>query len=123
MNSLRRALEVAVERKHKQHGAVSPRLIRNLQQLRRRYFISFLVLESFLSLGLAIGVYILWRQPLADFMMVTLGGGIGLGAGGSIEMMRRVWRDWGKVDLCLILMEGAEEAEVLELAERLLEKI
>jgi hypothetical protein len=50
-------------------------------------------------------------------------GVIGLGSGGGLEILRRIWKDWSQTDLLLILIEDASEAQVTTIVNKLTKKL
>ena len=46
--------------------------------------------------------------------MAAFAGAMGLSVGGGIEVMRRIWKEWSQVELLLILIGDAKEAQVIQ---------
>jgi hypothetical protein len=56
-----------------------------------------------------------WRQ-LAGLA------GVGVG-GGALEGLRRIWKDWSRTELLLILLEDAGEAEIASIVKKLITRL
>jgi hypothetical protein len=101
-------------------GQVAPsakKALRTHRARQMRVFLLFLILLvasaclcAYLSLVRSDG----WRYT---------GAVAGVGSGAALEVLRRVWRDWSRTDLLLILIEDASEAHITSLLEKLILKL
>ena len=123
MENLRSIVERAHARSLRAGGAVSTELIKNLRGLRKRQLVVFIALEALVLLGVAFCAYWLTRSPNNVRQVELLSGLIGVGAGGGIEVMRRIWKEWSQAELLLILIGNASESQVTELIDKLTDKL
>jgi hypothetical protein len=120
MSNLKDILRRSTEQTLKLGGG-SDRLIQELRTNRKRQFNVFVVLFLVLVCGLALCVYLVIRNQTEQARLVA--GLFGIGTGGAIEAMRRVWKDWSQTDLLLILLEDANEAQIAKLVDQLSQKL
>ena len=121
--SIKEILQNAAERELDAGGAVSVQMLEQLRQHRAQQKWFFIAIEVITVLGIAACSYFLVNRPMSDGMVTTLAGVLGIGAGGGIEMMRRLWREWSQADLLLLLLSEASEAEVAAVRARLVDKL
>lgn len=123
MSGLKKILEEASARAQKAGGAISPDLLKKLRNYRKREFFIFLTIEITLILGVIACLYFIINNPAQTKQLKILGGMAGVGAGGVIEVMRRVWREWSRADLLILLLQEASEAQVNATIEQLIGKV
>jgi hypothetical protein len=104
-------------------GAVSAKLIANLRAYRKQQFWIFVVIETVLIVGVGLCAYYLTLHPSRTIGVKVLAGFIGVGAGGGIEVMRRIWKEWSQTDLLLAMVSGASEAQVTLIIDKLIKKV
>jgi hypothetical protein len=123
MSGLRRIVQDAADRRLDTGGAISTRVIAQLRHHRRQQLVVFVALELALVLGVAFCAYYAVRVPANTVQLKVLTGLIGVGAGGGIEVMRRIWKEWSQTALLLLLLEEASEAQVTAVINRLVGKL
>lgn len=104
-------------------GSISIRAIKELRRHRKTQFTIFLALEVLLLSGIIYCVYFSSHHPADRVLVKTITGIVGIGAGGGLEVMRRVWKEWSRTDLLLVLMSEASEAQVKALIDKLLKNM
>ena len=123
MAGLKRILEDVQAQRLKLGGALSTALIKKLTAYRRRQFWIFVTLEIALVLAVALCALYLVRNPGGGARVQILSSLIGIGAGGAIEIIRRIWKEWSQTDLLVILAEGATEAQLSTILDKLIAKL
>jgi hypothetical protein len=123
MASLQNLLQRAAERRLRGGGAVSVELNHDLQAYRSRQFSIFVSIETLTILAVAVCAYFLASNPKETDTLKALAGLIGVGAGGGIELMRRIWKEWSQTDLLLALISEASEAQVTSMVDKLIAKM
>jgi len=125
MSGIKRILRDSTDRKLTTGGAISPGLVKALRGHRAQQFGIFVALEVVIVIFIALSVYLVFRDPdqttRNEVIAATLG--ISAGAGGGIELIRRVWREWTQTSLLLLLVEDASEAQVTAIIDRLTQKL
>jgi hypothetical protein len=123
MSELREVLERANFSSLTAGGVMSDNVRTALAGFRKRYFVIFVVLfvvcVAVVVLGV-VGVALNIREPA---QMAAAGGAMGITVGGTIEVMRRVWKEWSQAELIVILIEEAPEDAVRNLLNTLIEKL
>lgn len=122
MKDLKSILQRASDRREKA-GSFTPELIANLRAYEKQQFAIFIAVEVILITGVAFCAYYLTKNPNNTGQVKLLAGLIGGGAGGGIEVMRRIWKEWSQTQLLLLLIPEASEAQVTALIDKLLKKI
>jgi hypothetical protein len=123
MSGLKNILQHAADRTLKAGGTVSTGLIENLRGLRKRQWLAFLWIESVLVIGVAVCGYFASQHPHDSTQLKVIAGVFGIGAGGGVEAMRRLWKEWGQAELLLILIEGANESQIVAIITKLIKKL
>jgi hypothetical protein len=123
MSQLKGMLQEAVDQRLNTGGVVSTRLTTQLRAHRKKQLVIFIVLEAFLLVALLFCVFFLLNNPSRTSELKLLTGVFGIGAGGALEVIRRVWKEWTQTDLLLLLLEGAPEAQVTSVVDRLVKKL
>jgi hypothetical protein len=92
-----------------------------LTEHRRRDFALLMIFASLtvVLLGVATALLVLKGLQTAK----TFAGFAGLGGGGSLVLLFKVWRDWSRTDLLFILVEDASRAQIATLIDKLVRKI
>jgi len=125
MSGLKRILRETTDRKLTTGGAISPALVKALRAHRSQQFAIFVALEVVIVIFIALSVFLVFKNPdqttRNEVIAATLG--ISAGAGGGIELIRRIWREWTQTSLLLLLVEEASEAQVNSILERLIQKL
>jgi hypothetical protein len=125
MGQLRKALETAEFIAAQTGGVISEAVRTKLEALRTRYFVVFVVLFVFVVLVAALGMVAIALHIKNTEALTKLGAGTAMGitVGGSLELMRRIWKEWSQADLILILLDDASEAQVKRLIDKLIAKL
>jgi hypothetical protein len=120
MASLKAVLQQASKEFLKGGGGVSSSVKKALRVHRQRQTIVLAVLALLLVVAAGLCSYLLltgsssWRQ----FEAV-----LGVGSGGMLEGLRRIWKDWTQTDLMLILIEDSGDAEIASLTKKLISRL
>ncbi|MBZ5533434.1 MAG: hypothetical protein LAO20_18550 [Acidobacteriia bacterium] len=122
MTNLKSILQRASDRRLKA-GGVSKELIDDLSSYRKQQLVVFAAIEVALMFGVSFCSYYLAAHPTNSTQAKMLAGFIGIGSGGGIEVMRRIWKEWSQTTLLLIMLREASQAQVTELIDRLLKKL
>jgi len=120
MNSLKKILLDAAEDQHKMGGAISERVMGNLNVYRKRQFSIFIVLFAVI---LGIVVFCSWAIAVWPDKWKILVSTVGLSVAGGINLMRTIWKDWSQTDLLLIIFEDAREVQVQALIDKLIHNL
>jgi ABC-type lipoprotein release transport system permease subunit len=123
MSKLKSILQGAVDGRLKTGGSVSAQLITQLRKHRRQQFSVFVAIEVLLVIGVGFCAYYLVSNPANIAQAKLLAGMIGVGAGGGIEVVRRIWKEWSQTELLLLMIEEASEAQVTAIIDRLIDKL
>lgn len=102
-------------------GFASTAVKKALREHRQKEYRTFIVLSSLVICGLITCLV----MPFAtnSQQMRVAAGLIGIGSGGGLEILRRLWKDWSQTDLLLILIEDANEAQVTTIVNKLVKKL
>jgi len=121
VSDLNTILKDARDRWSKAGGTLSDTVIRELREHRKTQRTIFIVVEVLLVLAVVFCVYWLITHPAEkDTVKWILSSVIGLGTGGALEAVRRIWKEWSRTDLLLILLRNATEAQVNTILEKLI---
>jgi len=123
MSGLKTVLERTTTQRLTGGGVVSASVVRALRLYRSRQLAIFVTLYAVLICGLVLCVYVLISHPARTTSLRALSGLVGIGSGGVIEVMRRLWREYSQTDLLLILTEDASEAQITTIIDRLIKKL
>jgi hypothetical protein len=123
MANLQSLLQRAVQRRLRGGGAVSVELNNDLRAYRSHQFWIFVSIEALTVFAVAACAYFLATNPKETVALKALTGLIGIGAGGVVEVMRRIWKEWSQTDLLLVLISEASEAQVTSMVDKLIARI
>jgi hypothetical protein len=123
MTNLKQQLQTAVDRSDKGGGALSVNAIRQLKAYRQRQFLIFLVFEFVIFAAVVACALYLLGNSTETAVAKAAAGAIGLGSGGGLEVGRRLWKEWARTDLTLLLLAEASEAQAKALIDRLLKTL
>lgn len=123
MGGLKTILQEAQNERLKLGGAVSASLLRKLTAYRKRQFRIFIILEITLVAAVALCAYYLVTNPVGAGRVQLLSSLIGIGAGGAVEVIRRIWKEWSQTDLLVMMLEGANEAQISTIIDKLITKL
>jgi hypothetical protein len=125
MGQLKKALENATFIANQTGGVISEGVRTKLEVLRARYFIVFVVLFVFVVLVAALGMVAiaLHLEKTEELTKLGVGTAMGVTVGGSLELMRRIWKEWSQADLILILLDDASETQVKRMIDKLIAKL
>lgn len=121
ITSLKSVLNTAAGDFLKAGGSASTGVKRALREHREKEYRLFLFLSGAVITGLILCLVVLFATNSQQMRVV--GSVIGIGSGGGLEMLRRLWKDWSQTDLLLILIEDANEAQVTRIVNRLVKKL
>ncbi len=102
-------------------GSASLKVKQALRKHRQREYRIFLFVTGLVVCGLILCVVMLLSSESQKVRVAA--GVIGLGSGGGLEILRRIWKDWSQTDLLLILIEDASEAQVTTIVNKLTKKL
>jgi len=122
MKHLGDILRRAEERKHVA-GSYSAELTKALKSYQRQQLITFIAIELFLVAGIVLCAYFLIRHPTSSTQEKMLASLIGIGAGGGIEAIRRVWTQWSQTTLLLLLIPESSPAQLEMIVKNLAKKL
>lgn len=122
MRSLGDILRRAQERKALA-GSYSAELTEALRGHQKQQLIAFIAIELFLVVGIACCAYYLVRNPANSLQEKLLAGLIGIGAGGGIEAIRRVWSQWSQTTLLLLLIPESSPSQLATIVDKLAKKL
>lgn len=120
MARLKTVLEQTAEGFLKAGGGVSSSVKKALRAHRQQQNVILALLAVLLLASAAVAAFLLisgkpqWRQFAAL---------AGIGTGGVLEGLRRVWKDWSQTDLLLIMIEDASEPEIRALTKKLIGRL
>ena len=123
MKNLNSILRRAADRRLKAGGAVSGELIDDLRRYRKELRIGFIAMEVVVVAGVALCAYYIIAHPEELHQAKLLAGIFGIGAGGAVEAMRRIWKEWSQTALTLILLSEASEAQVTFLIDKMIKRL
>ena len=123
MSGLKKILESSVGHRLEAGGNISRETTAKLQVYRKHQRFIFVVVELVLILGVAICAFYVTQNSLSTTQITMLTGLIGIGAGGGLELARRIWKEWAQSDLLLLLLAEASEAQVNTIVDKLVEKL
>jgi len=124
MNDLKNVLQQAEHKHAKLGGSMSVTVKAALNAHRRRQFRIFVTFEVIVVVVMLICVGLLAFGRINDASLKSIAGVVGIGAGGGgFEIVRRIWRDWSQTDLLLLLINGATDAQVKSLTDKLIAKL
>jgi hypothetical protein len=123
MTQLKAVLQQAVDESDKGGGALSVNTAARLEAYRRRQFVIFLALEFLVVVGVGYCAWYLVSHQAGSNTSKALSALIGVGSGGGIEIVRRVWKEWSRTDFILLMLNEASESQVKSLVDRLLKTL
>jgi hypothetical protein len=119
MSGLQRIFERVDGDQFKAGGGQYAELKPMLEQYRRQQLTIFICIELFIVVAIvAASLYIAFSSADANRIRL-LTGATGLGAGGGIEIMRRIWKEWARTDLLLVLLPAVSDAELRRIISKL----
>lgn len=105
-------------------GSVSvPALEKALATYRNRQFWSFILVFVTVILLVGFGAYLIAVHQDTPEKLTLYSGSLGLTAGGGVEIARRLWTEWSRTGLVAVLIEGAPEAMVVSVLQKLIGKL
>lgn len=104
-------------------GSYSAELEKALKAYKQQQLFVFIAVEVFLVIAIAFCAYWLSRGSSGGGMVKALAGLIGLGTGGGLEAIRRVWTQWSQTTLLLILIPQSSPAQLSSIVESLAKKL
>jgi hypothetical protein len=123
MNNLKSILEKVNATSFDAGGAVSNHAIEELRGYRKAQFRIFLAVEALVVLGVVYCAYFVSQHSGQSTLVKGMLGLVGIGAGGGVEVMRRIWKEWSRTDLLLVLMSDASESQVKAIIDKLLKSL
>ena len=104
-------------------GSYSAELAEALKGYQRQQLFVFIAVELLLIIAIAFCAYWLSRGSSNGGTVKALAGLIGLGAGGGLEAVRRVWTQWSQTTLLLILIPQSSPAQLSSIVETLAKRL
>ena len=123
MDSLKQILVNAKAYRLKAGGAVSARVVGELRKYRTKLSIGAAFLLTVFLAAIVYISYYLMKNPGQITHAKAVAGFIGVGTGGMIELLRRIWKEWNHTNLLLILLEDASEAQLTAIMDKLIESL
>lgn len=123
MSGLTKVLQSAADEKLRGGGAISQGALSSLNAYRSQQMIIFVMVEILVVIAVAFCCYLVVVSKLDSAGVASLTGLIGIGAGGGLEVGRRVWKEWAQADLLVLLLSEATEAQVNAIIDKLLQKL
>jgi len=123
MNQIKNILQHAVNQSDKAGGALSANALTGLERHRRRQFTFFVVVEVVVVLGVVACAWFLVTHPGETAVTKALTAVIGVGSGGGLEVGRRIWKEWARADLLVVMLSAASEAQVKTVIDQLLKTL
>lgn len=123
MSGLRKVLQSTHDEKLRGGGAISQGALTRLNAYRKQQMIIFVVVEILVVMAVAFCAYMMVMSKLDSAGVASLTALIGIGAGGGLEVGRRVWKEWAQADLLVLLLSEATEAQVNSIIDKLLQKL
>lgn len=123
MTNLNGILQSAHDRQLQAGGAVSSELVNSLKGYRKQQLYVFVCIEVLLIAAVAFCAYLLTRNPSGTATVKALSGLIGIGTGGGIEVMRRIWMEWSRTTLLLILIPQCSPGQLTSIIDKLAGKL
>ena len=123
MSELKNLLQDAIEHSDTAGGVLSVNAITRLERYRERQFKIFVIIELLVVFAVAGCAWYLVTHPAQTVGAKALAGLVGVGSGGGFEVARRVWKEWARTDLLVLLMSEATEGQVKSLIDRLLKAL
>ena len=119
--NLKTALEAAAGEFLRAGGFASTAVIKALRDQRKKEYSISIFISVLVVCALIACIVILLVGNTQQARWVA--GVLGIGSGGGLEVLRRVWKDWSQTDLLLILIEDANEAQVTTIVNKLIKKL
>ena len=123
MTNLKEILTAARERRLRAGGAVSAGVIEQLRKYRNQLSIWFVSASVALVVATILIVYYLMKHPSEISHVKAVASFVGVGTGGFLELLRRIWKAWSQTNLLLILLEDATEAQVTAIIDKLIDRV
>lgn len=123
MSKLDTALRAVLDNRHAQGGSMSAAAIERVNAVQKSLGRIGIVVfcATLIVFGITVYATIAYIHDPATLGAIT--GAIGLSLGAALEVLRRVWKDWGEANLLLILLTEAREDQVAAMLEKLIGKI
>jgi hypothetical protein len=122
MTNLRSILQQAWDHRNVA-GSNTERLTENLKAYQKQQFTVFTCIELFLVTAVAFCAYYLTKNPANTGTVKVLASIIGIGAGGGIEAMRRVWSQWSQTTLLLLLIPESTDSQLAAIIDKLTKRL
>ncbi len=123
MSSLKRILVEIADQRYKMGGTLSDTVTTALEQHRRQLLFGFVCLDIVLIGIVVFSIYGIATHLDNPTQMAAFSGAMGITVGGAVELMRRIWREWGRTGLLLILAEDASESQIDTILNQLIKKL
>lgn len=122
-NDLKSLLSAALVESEKATAALSTKVIALLEAHRKRQMTIFVMVETLIVVAVASCAWYLVSHPSESTTSKALAGLLGLGSGGGVEVARRVWKEWSRSDLLIVLLGQASEKQVRDIIDRLIKAL
>lgn len=123
MSGLRQVLQNADDQKLRGGGSISQGALVRLRAYRKQQMIIFVAVEILVAVAVAFCAYMVVMSKLDSAGVASLTALLGIGAGGGLEVGRRVWKEWAQADLLVLLLSEATEAQINAIIDKLLQKL
>ncbi len=123
MSDLKHVLQNVMDTEFMLGGELSNSTIKKLDTFRARKYRAFLILFVTILCVVILGASLIgcYIKDL-KFMLVVIGG-MGGSIWGAVAMMRSVCTEWSQAEFLMILLEGADEAQVKALISKLIKRL
>lgn len=122
MRELKSVLKQAITQRLKT-GDFSASVIADLRQFRKQQLLIFIIVETILVIVIAFCVYLVTQKHADASVIKLLSGLIGIGAGGGVELARRIWKEWAQTDLLVALFPNLSASQVNDVVEKLVARL
>jgi hypothetical protein len=116
MGNLKAVLQRAADQFLKGGGGVASGVKRALRAHRQQQTTISIVLAILIVAATGWSGWLLLTGATHSRQLAAL---LGIGTGGGLEALRRVWKDWSQTDLLLILIEDASEIQIATIVKKL----
>lgn len=104
-------------------GDFSASVLADLRNYRKQQLIIFVALETFLVIAIVFCVYYITQNKTDSGTVKLMSGVVGIGAGGGVELVRRIWKEWAQTDLLVTLLPNLEPSQVNNIIDKLIKSL
>ena len=123
MKGMKQILEQVWNRQNQMGGALAEEVIAALSKHRSLLRTGIIALYVVVIIVMVISLYGVTSFMDDPARLKAFTGAMGVTIFGTLEFMRRIWREWSREGLLLILAEDATESQISDLLDRLIQKL